>query len=117
MRAYRNASAVDIDFEDAGEVGFTLEGEYRIKRAGVTHRMVPAVDDDDRVRECFKSLIGVPVDRAVAQESGELQVRFVDGSSLKCGPGDLYEPWAYFGPNRARVWSLPGGSIAVAEAP
>jgi hypothetical protein len=117
-RAYRNASQVEVEFEDAGEVGFTLEGEYWIKRPGQESRMAPSTDDERRVRECFEPLLGVPVDRAFARETGELVVRFVGGASLECGPGDMYEPWSHYGPNRLRVWSLPGGGrISVGEAP
>lgn len=115
--AYRNGTAVEVEFADVHDVGFSFEGGYRLTCGDQVITMTPMTDSDDRVRDCFAPLVGVPVDRAVARESGELWVRFVDGSLLESGPGDMYEPWAYYGPNRLRVWSLPGGRITTATAP
>lgn len=109
--------AVEVELEGNDDLGFNFEGEYRVSFEKQTVSMAPSSDSDDRVRQCFEPLLGVPISRAVACESGELWVRFADGSLLESGPGDLYEPRSYYGPGRIRVWSLPGGRITVARAP
>lgn len=114
-RAYKNAYAVEVEFDLPG-VGIKFESEFFVVHSGRDIRIVPERDDEESFLHVFQPLIGVAVDKAVAEESGELWVRMVNNSLLKCGPGDLYEPWAFYGPGNVQVWSLPGGSItATAE--
>lgn len=111
-RVYRNAFSTEIELDGDGDTGFALEQRYRLVRADRTFDIDPQVDDELPVRAAFDALIGVSVESAIAYESGVLSVRFEDGTLLECGPGDMYEPWSYWGPGRARIWSLPGGRLA-----
>lgn len=94
-RAFRNASALEVELDDDGHIGFTLEAPYVVIHAEQIRRMRPAVDDDGCIRACFEPLYGVEIESAVVRETGEIRLEFVDGASLDCGPGEMYEPWAY----------------------
>lgn len=107
-KPYIRETGIEIDGDR--EIGFTLEKDYTVHIAGRVWRMEYAADDD-RIQACFGPLYGIPIRTAVAEETGELRVSFVDGSTLECGPDADSEPWMYRGPHRARVWSLPGGRL------
>lgn len=114
-RTFRSAYAAEIRLNDDDRLGFKLEEAYIVHRAGQVWEMEPETDDDDQLQACFGPLYGIPIRRAVAEQTGELWVSFVGGATLECGPGDMYEPWAYFDPRGARVWSLVGRRLMVVD--
>ena len=114
--SYRNAFAVEVKFGDDEEVAFKMEEPYAVRHANQSCLMNPAIDDGDRIQSCFKPLYGVEIESAIAEGTGELRLKFVDGSSLDCGPSEMYEPWAYYGPRGVRVWSLAGGRLMICRS-
>jgi hypothetical protein len=113
--AFKNAYAVEFYFAESPDVGFKLEGEFRIGRPGGEGRVNPESDGDREVAEAFRPLIGVSVRDATARENGIMHIDFENGMTLACGPGGMYEPWEYYGARGLRIFSLPGGSLAVVD--
>lgn len=85
--------------------------------AGDEFRLSPSYyleedEDFDRVRR----LVGVAVTVAVYDESGNLEMRFADGTVIRSGPGSGCEVWNYAGPNGVKIICLPSGGLMTFSA-
>lgn len=63
--------------------------------------------------EAVLALLRLVVEGATAYKDGRLELRLAGGSVLKVPPDEGYEAWEAAGPDGMKVFSLPGGELAV----
>jgi hypothetical protein len=111
------------DFPQSGEICYLFEGAedgWRLRfsspftyRAADGQVWVVGPEETGSALTPALAAFGLTVERAVAYESGRLDLAFADGSALSVEPLPLYEAWEVWGPRGVLLVSIPGGDLAV----
>jgi len=99
-----------IDFIDHGQRStIRIEGRFLLREGGEDLPLAAG-----RVEDMARALvlIGKTVTRALARDTGALEVTFDDGTELSVPPNPSVDAWEFAGPDRSIVGSLAGGGLS-----
>jgi len=107
------SASVSLDITtDAGWL-LTIENEYELDREGQPPLSTAAGQEAEIVR-VLSQLVGSTILSIRYNDQGDLELA-LSGARLRVAGSPDFEAWSLVGPEKERVISMPGGSLAIWE--
>ncbi|MEY7972058.1 DUF6188 family protein [Saccharomonospora xinjiangensis] len=96
----------------AGGRELDIESDLLLARPDRRVELSPGVEVSEGA-EMLSELISLTVTSAMTEESGELRLKFEEGTMLSIEPDEEFESWTYVAPDGLKIVCMPGGELAV----
>lgn len=108
-----HAFGIQFLLDSESEIAIKIEGIFLFKRDNKEYQL--SSNEDPEVLCPAFSVLHKVVKKAIICANGDLELEFMNGSSLKVTPEYEYEAWEVTSSNGLRVVCAPGGKLAIWE--
>lgn len=104
--------SVALSFSHEDEI--RIESPFSLRTSDVEFQFSPGEDPEENYKPVH-DLVGLEVAEAEADNSGNLNVTFINGVRLHVDSDRNYEAWTLAGLQGVKVVCMPGGELAIWE--